>query len=198
MISFRRLCSIALIIILAIPLVLVLRDTRGEDWILADALPPTGEAAALIMFAAMGIGPLARIIGARRRWVAWLLRKRRMIGVTAFCYAMLHLVLYSVDMGTLDLMLAEIGAPGIWTGWLAFLAMAVPAAASNDRAMRMLGRIWKPVQRLLYPVVALTIVHWAVLMYDWTEPLVHVAPMLGLYAVAAILAFMKSRKRTFA
>ena len=41
-------------------------------------------------------------------------------------------------------------------------------------------------------------VHWALLMYDWAEPLVHVAPMLVLYAVAAILAFNKPRKRTSA
>ena len=196
MMLLRRLCIIALIVVLVVPLVLIAHESGNEDWVLADAIPPTGEAAALLMFAAMAIGPLARIVGMRNHWMQWMMQKRRWIGVAAFCYAALHLALYIVDMGALDLMLAEVGAPGIWTGWLAFALMALPAAASNDRAMRLLRRRWKPVQRLLYPVVALTVVHWALLMYDWAEPLVHVAPMLLLYAVAAILAFMKPGKRT--
>lgn len=198
MMSLRRLWNSTLIAALILPLVMIVRSSGNEDWVLADAIPPTGEAAALLMFAAMAIGPLARIFGVRHRWMQWAMQKRRWIGVAAFCYAALHLALYIVDMGTLDLILAEIDAPGIWTGWLAFLLMALPAVASNDRAMRQLKRWWKPVQRLLYPVVALTVVHWALLMYDWAEPLVHVAPMLLLYSVAAILAFMKPRKRTFA
>lgn len=198
MMSLRRLWNSTLIAALILPLVMIVRSSGNEDWVLADAIPPTGEAAALLMFVAMAVGPLARIVGMRSRWMLWAMQKRRWIGVAAFCYAALHLALYTVDMGTLDFMLAEIGAPGIWTGWLAFLLMALPAVASNDRAMRLLKRWWKPVQRLLYPVVALTVVHWALLMYDWAEPLVHVAPMLVLYAVAAILAFNKPRKRTSA
>ncbi len=198
MTPFRRLWSLALIALLALPLVLIERESGNADWVLADSIAPTGEAAALLMFLAMAIGPLSRLMGVRHRSMQWAMRKRRWIGVAAFCYAVLHLALYIIDMGAVDLMLAEIGAPGIWTGWLAFLAMALPAAASSDRAMRALRRWWKPVQRLLYPVVALTIVHWALLMYDWTEPLVHVAPMLLLYAAAAILPLVKPGKRTAA
>lgn len=198
MISLRRLSNLLLIALLVVPLIMIVRESGSEDWVLADSIPPTGEVAALLMFAAMAVGPLARIVGMRYRWMQWAMQKRRWIGVAAFCYAALHLALYVIDMGALDLMLAEIGAPGIWTGWLAFVLMAAPAVVSNDGAMRLLKRRWKPVQRLLYPVVALTVVHWALLMYDWAAPLVHVAPMLLLYAVAAILAFMKPRKRTSA
>lgn len=193
--SWRRIANVALAVLLALPLGLMLQGAQQEDWVLADALPPSGEAAALIMFAAMAIGPLARLSGGRSEAVRWLMRRRRNIGVVAFCYAALHLGIYVVDMGTLDLMLAEIDAPGIWTGWLALALMAAPAAASNDRAMRFLRGWWKPVQRLVYPVVALTLVHWAILMYGWREPLVHVAPMLALYA-AAMIRPMFARKRT--
>jgi sulfoxide reductase heme-binding subunit YedZ len=193
--SWRGIANVALAVLLALPLGLMLQGPQQEDWVLADALPPSGEAAALIMFAAMAIGPLARLAGGRSEAVRWLMRRRRNIGVVAFCYAALHLGIYVVDMGTLDLMLAEIDAPGIWTGWLALALMALPAAASNDRAMRFLRGWWKPVQRLVYPVVALTLVHWAILMYGWREPLVHVAPMLALYA-AAMIRPMFARKRT--
>ena len=183
----RRIANILLALILALPLALALRDVGGEDWVVADLIPPTGEAAALIMFAAMAIGPLGRLAGQRRPWVVWLMRQRRRIGVTAFAYAALHLALYLVDTGTLHFLLAEIGAPGIWTGWLAFLLMLPPALASNDAAMRLLRRRWKMVQRLIYPVVILTIIHGALLMYDWVAPLVHVAPMLLLYLAGALI-----------
>lgn len=192
----RRLANILLVVVLAAPCVSLLAGMRDAEWTLADAIPPSGEAAALLMFAAMAIGPAARLFGLRHRAMQWLFARRRMIGVTAFCYAVLHLALYLADMGALELVLAEIGAPGIWTGWLAFALMALPAAASNDRAMRVLARTWKPVQRLLYIVVILTIIHWALLMYDWVAPLVHAAPMLLLYAVALIRSFALTKKRT--
>ena len=35
------------------------------------------------MFAAMAIGPLARIVGMRNHWMQWMM-KRRWIGVAAF------------------------------------------------------------------------------------------------------------------
>lgn len=193
--SWYRRADVALAVLLVVPLVLIGLAMRQQDWVLADALPPSGEAAALLMFAAMAIGPIARLLGSRSRLTQWLMRRRRNIGVAAFCYAVLHLGLYLVDMGSLDFILAEVGAPGIWTGWLAFLLMALPAAASNDWAMRLLRRRWKPVQRLLYAVVVLTIIHWALLMYGWAEPLVHAAPMLLLYG-AAMIRGISQRKRT--
>lgn len=192
---YRRLADAALAIALFLPVFELFGFGAQAEWVLADALNPTGEAAAVLMFAAMAIGPLVRLFGLRSRPMQWLMRRRRNIGVAAFCYAVLHLGVYLADMGTLDFILAEIGAPGIWTGWLAFALMALPAAASNDRAMRLMRGWWKPVQRLLYAVVVLTILHWGMLMYDWVGPLVHVAPMAMLYAAALIRNRFK-RKRT--
>lgn len=192
---WRRQADAALAVLLAVPLAFMAVATRQDDWVLADALPSSGEAAALLMFAAMAIGPMVSLLGPGPRLMQWLMRRRRNIGVAAFCYAVLHLGLYVVDMGSLDFILAELGAPGIWTGWLAFILMALPAAASNDWSMRLLRRRWKPVQRLLYVVVVLTIIHWGLLMYGWAEPLVHAAPMLLLYGVVVIRG-ISLRKRT--
>ncbi|RXR30236.1 ferric reductase-like transmembrane domain-containing protein [Sphingobium fluviale] len=195
MMTRTRFADATLYLFLMLPLLRLYADMRSAEWVLADAIPPSGEAAALLMFAAMAIGPFVRLFGLRRPFLQWLMRRRRNIGVAAFCYAVLHLGFYLADMGSLDFILAEIGAPGIWTGWFAFFLMALPAAASNDWSMRLLRRRWKLVQRLLYGVVALTIIHWALLMYGWTEPLVHAAPMLLLYGAAAI-RYMLLRKRT--
>lgn len=151
----------------------------------ADLLHPTGEMSVRLMIVAMMIGP-ARRLWPRSRWLRWLLLRRRPIGVAAFGYAALHLLFYLIDMETLKFMLDEIGAPGIWTGWLAFALMLPPALASNDAAMRFLATRWKVVQRLLYPAMPLIVVHWALLMYDWLPALVHVAPLVALHIAAAI------------
>ncbi len=87
----------------------------------------------------------------------WLLRHRRSFGVAAFAYALLHLAFYVLDMETVANMVAEIGAPAIWTAWLAFLCLVPPALASSDAAMRALGRMWKKIQRLVYPAAILTL-----------------------------------------
>lgn len=194
MMTRTRFADATLYLFLMLPLLRLYADMRSAEWVLADAIPPSGEAAALLMFAAMAIGPLVRLFRLRRPPLQWLMRRRRNIGVAAFCYAVLHLGFYLADMGSLDFILAEIGAPGIWTGWFAFFLMALPAAASNDWSMRVLRRSWKPLQRLLYAVAVLTIVHWALLMYDWADPLVHAAPMLLLYGTAMIRSYYLGKR----
>ena len=77
-------------------------------------------------------------------------------------------------------MLAEIGAPAIWTGWLAAAVhRSCPALASSDAAMRLLRRNWKRVQRLAYPAAVLTLVHWALVHDGLVSALVHFAPLIA-------------------
>ncbi len=140
-------------------------------------LHPTGEFAVRFMIIAMLIGPLIDVFG-QRRWLRWLLARRRWIGFAAFIYAVAHLVFYIVDMGALAEMLAEFTEHGIWTGWAAMVLMALPGLASNDAAMRALGRGWKRVQQFAYPAAVLSIAHWGLLTWEWTPALVHIAPLL--------------------
>lgn len=167
-------------LILAVPAVLMLIAARAADADMAHLLQESGEFSARLMIAAMLIGPLADLIG-QRGWIRWLLLHRRHLGVAAFLYAMLHLAFYLIDMEwSASDMLAEIDAPGIWTGWLAIVLMLLPALASNDAAMRMLRRNWKRVQQLAYVVALLTIAHWLFLTYEPGPALVHFAPLLVL------------------
>src|SRR3546814_9966832 len=50
------------------------------------------------------------ILFPNQRWIAWLMRRRRALGVAAFGYAVLHLVFYLIDMETLKNILAEFWA----------------------------------------------------------------------------------------
>lgn len=126
------------------------------------AIGPTGEAAAILLLCALALSPL-RLLFPRAPLVLWLLRRRRDIGLAAFFYAVLHLVFFVLSIGRLDYILQGLAWASMWTGWLAFALMLVPAAISSDRAMRRLGRMWKRLQRLLHAVAVLVLCHWLLL-----------------------------------
>lgn len=152
-----------------------------------DLLHPSGEMSARLMIIAMAIGPLMSLLGPRG-WLQWLATRRRYFGVAAFLYSLLHLGFYVIDMGNVDDMLAEVLAPGIWTGWAAFFLMLVPALLSNDSAMRSLKARWKQLQRFAYPAAVLTLLHWIWVHNNLGPALVHFVPLAILFA----LRFFKS------
>jgi methionine sulfoxide reductase heme-binding subunit len=156
----------------------------------ADLLHPSGEFSARLMFLAMMIAPLSALLG-RQGWLMWLMGRRRSFGVAAFGYALLHLVLYVIDMETIADMLAEIGALGIWTGWLAFVLMLIPALISNEASVRALRRTWKRVQQLVYPAAILTLVHWIFIHNNLVAALVHFVPLILLWGAR----FVKTANR---
>jgi sulfoxide reductase heme-binding subunit YedZ len=153
-------------------------------------LDPTGEFAARFLILALAITPLGRL-WPRASWVAWLLRRRRMLGVAAFAYAAAHLSLYALDMHTLRAIAAEFWAFGIWTGWAALLLFVPLAATSTDAAQAWLKRRWAQLHRLVYPAALLTLVHWIFVHNNLAAALAHFAPL----AVLEALRIAKTNKR---
>ncbi len=93
-----------------------------------------------------------------------LARVRRMLGLFAYFYAMLHLLSYSgFDMG-FDL--ADIGAdivkrPFILVGFTAWLLLTPLALTSFNRAIKALGaKRWQTLHRLVYAVAGLGVLHF--------------------------------------
>ena len=142
-------------------------------------LHPSGEFAARFMIIAMMITPL-RMLFPKVRWLVWLMRRRRYLGVAAFGYAALHTVLYVVDMGAVKPMVDEFWALGIWTGWAAFVIFVPLALTSNDASQRWLRRLWKPLQRFVYPAALLTLVHWIFVHNNLASALIHFMPLAAL------------------
>lgn len=168
--------------LLAVPSLVWIRAAATMDpydW--EELLHPTGELSARLLILALALTPLVQIFPGVRP-LAWLIRNRRAIGVAAFGYAALHTLLYIGAMGTLDDILAEALAIGIWPGWLALLLMAGPAITSNDAAMRRLRAGWKRVQRLAYPAAVLTLVHWVFIHNNVVVALAHFLPLAALEA----------------
>jgi sulfoxide reductase heme-binding subunit YedZ len=98
-----------------------------------------------------------------QRIFAWprLILLRRIAGVTAWCYALLHLVLYVVySKFDLTFVAAEIATRAYLTlGFAVWLGLTALAATSFDRAISRLGRRWTILHRFIYPLTALALLH---------------------------------------
>lgn len=174
-------------LLLSIPALFMLAGFLSGNVIAMDLLHPTGEWAARLMIVAMILSPLVSILGSKR-WLVWLVQRRRSLGVASFCYAVLHLIFYIIDMGNLKDILAEFWALGIWTGWAAMLLFVPLALTSNDASMRALKAGWKRLQRLVYPAAILVLVHWIFIHNNLGPALVHFIPLMALVAARYFLS----------
>jgi methionine sulfoxide reductase heme-binding subunit len=174
-------------LLLSVPAIFMVGGYWSGKVIAMDMLHPTGEWSARLMIVAMMLSPLVSLLGPRR-WLNWLVQRRRALGVAAFAYATLHLIFYVIDMGSLDDMLAEFWALGIWTGWAAMLLFVPLALTSNDASMRALKAGWKRLQRLVYPAAILVLVHWIFIHNNLGPALVHFIPLTLLVAARYFLS----------
>lgn len=172
-------------LLLAFPAMLMVERYLSGEALALELYHPTGEWSLRLMIAALLPGPLIDTFGPNRLLRGWL-SIRRNLGVAAFLYALLHLAFYVLDMRLISAMVEEMAIPAIWTGWLAFAALLVPAAISTDRAMRSLGSRWKRLQRLVYPAFILAIGHWLLIGWDWLPALVHLVPLLAVWILRLI------------
>lgn len=101
-----------------------------------------------------------------REWtgVAALARFRRMLGLFAFFYGVLHFLAYAwLDMGfDLQAIVRDIPKrPFALVGFLAFVLMVPLAATSFNRAIKALGAArWKTLHKLVYAIVLLGLLHF--------------------------------------
>jgi sulfoxide reductase heme-binding subunit YedZ len=122
-----------------------------------EAIHEIGSWAIRLLFLALFVTPLRRI--AR---YAPLVDVRRMIGVAAFLYLLLHLALYIVDQAyDLPKVTTEIVLRYYLTiGFTAWVGMATLAATSNDVMVRRLGGIrWRNLHWWVYPIATLGMIH---------------------------------------
>ena len=125
-----------------------------------------------------------------------LIKFRRQIGLVAFFYVVLHVLVWLL----LDLQLrwGEIGEailkrPFITIGMLAFVMMIPLAVTSNTLSVRRLGAAaWGRLHKLTYAVAALGAVHYLLVVKSWPrEPMVY----LGIVAVLLAMRVVWARQR---
>lgn len=178
----HRLTFWALLALPSIPLVLSLISGQpgpeGQP-VTEMLLHPTGEFSARFLIIAMILTPMRMLFPGSGFW-RWMMKRRRYLGVAAFAYAAFHTVLYVLDMGSLQAILGEALALGIWTGWLAFFVFVPLAITSNDWSVRRLGPTWKSLQRWVYVAAIGTLLHWIFVHNNIGPALVHFVPLAAL------------------
>ncbi len=122
-----------------------------------EAIHETGLWAIRFLLIALAVTPL-------RAALDWgkLLLLRRMLGLTALAYAVTHFSLYIVDQkGDLLVVAAEIVQRFYLTiGFSVLLGLLALGTTSTDAAIRRMGRWWKRLHRLSYPLGALALLHY--------------------------------------
>jgi sulfoxide reductase heme-binding subunit YedZ len=109
----------------------------------------------------------------------WLIRFRRMLGLFAFFYILMHFLTYAGLDQRFDLavILEDIAErPFITIGFIAFLLLMPLAVTSTNRMMKRLGRRWQKLHRLVYVIAVLGVWHfyWQVKL-DTLEPVIYAA-----------------------
>lgn len=143
----------------------------------------SGNWALRLLLVTLAVTPLRRLSGQ-----TWLVRLRRMLGLYAFFYAVLHLAVFVVFEHSLDLVavLEDVAErPFILAGFCALLLLVPLAVTSTNAWMRRLGKRWKRLHRLVYPAAALVVLHFFMLVKseDYAEPMVYAAALLLLLAL---------------
>jgi methionine sulfoxide reductase heme-binding subunit len=113
-----------------------------------------------------------------------LMRLRRMVGLFAFTYVVLHFLTWLVLDRGLDWngIVADIAKrPFVTVGFAALLLLVPLAVTSTDRWMRRLGRRWHSLHKLVYVAALLGSLHFLWLVKaDWREPALYIVAYLGL------------------
>lgn len=133
---------------------------------------------------------LTLLLSTLRRLIGWTqgIRLRRMLGLFAFFYACIHLILYLwldqfFDWGGIWRDILK--RPFITVGMLAFLLLIPLAVTSPKSMLRRLGKRWKTLHTLIYPLSMLAVLHFWWMKdakSDTSEPLIYaliLAALLG-------------------
>ncbi len=122
-----------------------------------EAIHEVGLWAVRFLLLALAVTPLRVALD----W-AKLLLVRRMLGLTALAYATAHLTLYAVQQnGHLLFVASEIIHRFYLTiGFVTLLGLVALGVTSTDGAIRRMGRWWRRLHRLAYPLGALALLHY--------------------------------------
>ncbi len=147
-----------------------------------------GKTALNFLLLTLAVTPVRNLLG-----MPQLLRLRRMLGVFAFFYAVVHFTVYVVL--DLELNWSTLGAdiakrPYITIGFTALLLLIPLAATSTNGMQRRLGRRWAQLHRLVYVIAMLGVWHfyWQV-KRDVREPLIYA----GILALLLLYRLVRAR-----
>ena len=125
-----------------------------------------------ILWLTLLVSPLRRIL----KWPQ-LLRTRRMLGLYAYFYVVLHLVGYLwfdqfFDWEEIWFDITE--RPFITIGMVSVVLLTPLTLTSTKSMIRRLGKRWKQLHLLVYPISILALIHfWWMVKLDVFEPMIY-------------------------
>lgn len=148
-----------------------------------------------VLIASLCITPLRRFAGVN------LIKFRRALGLIAFFYIVLHLLVWLfLDVRIPSQILTDIyKRPYITLGMVGFALLIPLALTSNRWSIRRLGANWRRMHWLVYPAVVLGGLHFVILRKGWQmEPLLYLAAILVLLVTRIPVLKMRNRKTSIA
>jgi methionine sulfoxide reductase heme-binding subunit len=118
----------------------------------------TGSWALIFLVLSLSVTPLRKITG----WNG-LIKYRRMLGLFAFFYAMLHFATYMVLDHFFDfpaIVKDVLKRPYVTAGFTAFVALIPLAITSTAGMVRRLGKRWQQLHRLVYVAAIAAVIHF--------------------------------------
>jgi sulfoxide reductase heme-binding subunit YedZ len=140
----------------------------------------TGTTALIILMTTLAVTPLRRLTGWNR-----LVKYRRLLGLWAFSYAVLHFLVWALfdHEFTWSYMWEDISErPYITVGTAALLILLALAITSPKGMVRRLGgKRWQALHRMVYVAAALAVLHFLWLVKaDLTNPLIFAVVLITL------------------
>ena len=190
---FSRILKPSLFILLLLPAIYygwgVWQDALGANPLEA-VIRGLGDWGLRILLLTLAISPLRRLFN----W-AQLLRLRRMIGLYAYFYVVLHLLGYLWFDQFFDweeIWFDIIERPFITVGMIAVVLLTPLAITSTNGMIRRLGKKWKKLHMLVYPISILGVLHfWWMVKLDITEPVIYAVILSILLGERLLYKFKK-------
>jgi sulfoxide reductase heme-binding subunit YedZ len=156
------------------------------DWLGANPAEyitrSTGDWTLRFLLITLAVTPVRKLAG----W-HWLAGYRRMFGLFAFFYALVHLssyVAFDHVFDVVEILKDIVKRPFITVGFTALVLLVPLAVTSTNRMVQRLGaKRWLALHRLVYVIAPLGVLHfWWMVKRDITEPAIYaviLAALLG-------------------
>jgi sulfoxide reductase heme-binding subunit YedZ len=171
------------------------RDLLGADPI-SYVTHFTGFGALRLLVISLAITPVRKVVAK----LSWLIRFRRMLGLYAFFYASLHLLIYvGLFSGfSWSAMVDDLEKrPYIWAGvagWVMLLPLALTSTTASIRALG--GKRWQMLHRLAYLAAIAGVLHyWWIVKKGVLSP-VTITVVLGVLLLSRpVLSWLDAQRR---
>ena len=175
-----RLAKFLIFVLALLPLLrLVVAAISFPEWLGVNPAEyitrSTGDWALRMLLITLAVTPLRKLSG----W-SWLLRLRRMLGLFAFFYALVHFFSYVSFDHVFDpgaIFKDVLKRPFITVGFISLLLLLPLAVTSANAMVKRLGaKRWLALHRLIYLIAPLAVLHfWWMVKRDITEPFIYAA-----------------------